>query len=886
MPLPISRLLRPPKIPKAVTLPNIQKAIKPLGSKLDTPGFVEGSNFSAGLKLLQEKSPHSVDQLQYIDKTMTQLSPSQLKGIRPITNRLLTLKPDDVSAVYKHFDTEIKVRKLTDVFSKNTDKTLKGNVLNSVKAKFRGVDQTFKNMSLRHENRLQRTLSKKSPEHLVSFSMLMKNPTRFREIYGLTQDEFAAQLIAPKATGNKVVDDLVETYRGWDKEVLQEIQASGIPIGSIDGYAAPLSMPIDAIYDIGEVSFREAFMSHVSNVNMNKGLERIIQIMKEKSTDFTQKSTINFPTRKLKFKSPLDEIQFYKKMNGIREGDGYSLVNDMLVHKKGIVRKAAIVSEFGVDPKQTFKKVLNELKAKNKKGLSHKQLDDYRKLETNFDRLVDSYNGAKKVDNIFAERLGETVSAATTFFTSASGSSYLRNLFDFSLNKAAVKQAVYNPAYSLGGAIYEQVENVGNLVAHALGGRASREGTDKVLDIMGFGSQLDTLSHFNLLSYENMYDVTSPLSKLDGAHSHMNNALHQVNNTLLTVSGQNSFTDFRRARHIMTAQQHWTNMLDNVKGFDDWFSSFSPIEQKQIQYMEQAFGIGKKEFEALKVVGRQKIKGNVFGKNIPEFITSESIVNSKVGDKFFRRELALKWQSMMYNSTLNATPVPTLADSVTAKTGLNNASSWMRFVIRPFMKFADVTDAQFAGVVDRVALASYGDRSQTLGFDKSMVNYTQAGVTYLGGFMGLIWLKDMLYNREPTDFTKTNNLLGAFVQSGFGGYPMSVLNQALSLYGTSGGGMYGPAPVGGVLRGGKTLIRGIASDDPVKFYKAMKQVSRLSGPGVLWYTRGIADKALQEALLTPSQRKKVRTGFDAGPTVGESIQSLLNPGQKKRKRRR
>lgn len=875
MPLPLARFLKPLPIPEKLSFPNIQKATTKVAGGEERLGdgalqAVEEQAFAQNLELLKQKNPHSIEQLQFIDKAVAGLDEAQTQSVLPILKRASSLKESEVSAAYSFFDMEVKSKKLSNTLQKDVSKGLEGrNIKEAIKSKFRGVDQTFKNAALRHENLLYRRIRNKSPEHLAAFEMLMKNPNRFKELYKIDQDQFATELISNPAgldariakeggePVHPVVMDIVKEFNEWDKQVLNELQSAGVPIGAIDGFSAPLSIPADVLMNIGEGNFIKAFTDHVANVGIER-LEEIVKVMKEKSVDFSEGSGFAFPQRKIKFKSPMDEIQFYKKMNGIQDGDGYSLVNDMLVHKKGIVKKGAIVAEFGIDPKQTFKKVLNDIKSKYKRSLKPEEVLDFNKLEISFNRLVDVYNGGKRVDSVFAERLGESFSAFTTFFTSASGSSYLRNLFDFSLNKAAVTQAIYNPQYTLGGTIFEQVENIGSLIAHALGGRAARAGVDKVLDIMGFGSSLDQMSHFNLLSYENMYDVTTPLNQLDGAHAHINNAMHSINNTLLTISGQNSFTDFRRARHLMTAQQHWSNMLDHVKDYKDWVSTLSPLEQNQTKYMEQAFGLGEKQFNALKKVGRTKVQGKVFGKEIPDFITAENIMKSDVGDLFFKRDLAVTWQNMMYNSSLNATPVPTVSDSIEGLTGLRNASSWMRFVIRPFMKFADVTQSQFEGVIDRVALASYGNRSGIIGFDKSMVHYTRAALVYTGGFMGLMWLKDMLYGKPPTDFTKKDALMGAFLQSGFGGYPLSVLNQALSLYGTSGGGIYGPAPIGGVVRGAKSFMSGVASDDPVRFYKAMRQVSRATGPGILWYTRGVADKALQQALLTKHQRRQLR----------------------------
>ena len=839
----IRKLIRP-RVTKIPELPHIRSLT----------GSENSNTVTENIGRVLVDRPYINDYLESIENTIKDFDSHSQDTVRPFLNQLLTGNEENIKTAYNEVLTESKSVDLLKSLNHIPKENFKKAAYNSIKMRFSGVNILYQNSYLRFENRLSKALNSLSSEHHSAFSYLLKDPDRFERLYKISQDKLAEHIISGRSTNNSVLDGIIKVYRKADQDLINEIQSAGVTIGNIDGYGSPLSIPADSIYNIGIPRFREIFQENVSNVSTRQ-LDGIINFLKESSEDFTYSSRFSFPVRKLEFFSPRNEINFYKEVNGL--DSNYSLFSLMMSHKANIIKKSAIVSQFGIDPKKTIKKFIN--KVKNRQKLDKTLVKELKDIETNFNRLVDVYNGRHTVDSVFAEKLGDMVSAITTFSLSAGGVVLRNSLFDGTINRAAVTQAIYNPKYTLGGEIVETFRNFGVLASQAIGGRADKKVVNEVLDVLGFGSALDSLSHFGLLSYENIYDVRSPITKLDKGMASVANFFHGANNKLLKWTGQHTLFDFTRAKHIIKTEQLWTTMLDNVRDYDSWFQSLSSIEKRQVKYMESAYGLGKKEFDILKKVNRTEIKAKLFGRKIPHFITPDSILNSKdIASYKDLQKTAIAWQNFIYNSSHGALPIPILGASVTARSGLHSSSSWMRLLLKPMFKFADISQSQWDNAVERVALATYGDRRKGVGFDKSLVHFTKAALIYLGGFMGVMWAKDLLLGRNPTDFTKPENLTNAFLQSGFGGYPMFMTNQMFNLFNNNDQGIYSTSPLGSVFRNFENIGKVVTAKNKKDMYKGLRSVSKFTGIGTMWYMRGLIDRSLQEALLNEYDKKLYR----------------------------
>ena len=784
---------------------------------------------------------YQVDRINSIDKYIGE----GVKIPRRELNQLFRFDDDSIDAVFRAVDTDYRSLSIARSFRDiaNTP-SLGGNLKHSIKSWFRGLDQSFKQTTLRHEGELLNAMREQGVEVMDAFSQLHNDPINFSKTYGVSQDDFIIKGLLSK--GDAMLPDpvkkLANVWRAWDQKIMTEIQDLGVPIGSLEDYAFPVSIPLDTPYNIGIKNFQELVVKHIETDEQSAAY--LTQSLLRGAGSSVSGGGFGFNARYVKFRSPESELAFYRGVHSLTDTD--SFMNLMLLHKKNLVKRASLFLQFGHDPKSMIRKTLGRLKLA---GGDVKEMD---RLKGNFDRLIDVYQGRHNIDSDLAEGIRRTLSQFLTLSTSASGGSFIRNQFDFNINRGVAKAAIYNPNYTLGGTILDIVRDIGPMVAYAFKGD-TRKRVDNILNIMGFGNQLESFSHWGMLSYEDIFDITDYnfanklRTKTEKGLSKIANSLTKMNDKIYTISGQHAFTNIKRAKHLMVANQMWTNLLDSVSSYADWVKPLNKIDRMQVEHLRRSFGIGEKEFNFLKTVEKVNVSG------VPGFITPEQILKTKGYDKNFRQSLANKWRSFIYNSTLDATPIPTIADSITANT-LGGASSWMRLAISPFFKFADVTQAQWNRVAERVKMNAYGDLGQSLGV-RGIAGFAKAGLIYTGGFMGIGWAKDILYGRDLTDYTDWENVRNAFLFSGWGGYTAMLGGSVLEPFGTNPGGVYGLTPAGSSFKQAKRIFEGISSDDPVKQTRAIQAAMKSSGVSTLWFLRGIMNRGVERAMLTPHQRK-------------------------------
>lgn len=869
-----NRAVRPTLKREDIPIKSFTTGSTPKGADAGSPIIDKQEAFyRKRLEILTKDKPYAVEQLNDIQKSIEKFSVKDLNKVSASVNKAIDSLEDD--HIKKAWHSVRRLEIAQDIYHSFTDATKgfnKGNALARIKAVFNGAEQSSLNASLIFENRLVVGLREKGTQHTDAFNLLLNNPDKFKSLYGVSQDDLFVELIenSGRLNGVPIVGDIVNILKKADADNINSLQRAGIPIGKVDGFSLGLQIPDSFAHNSTKDEFLQAFQTNTTVHNFEP-LEDLYDSLIQRSTLRSGGDNLAFLSRKIEFRSAKHELQFYKTVNNIR--DKSYLTQDIISFKKKSIKSAMIQSSLGDNPIETFKEAIE--KVKTLKGgdklttVDHKDLD---KLENWFSKHYEALRGNVNVTNQTVENLGDVVSALTSAVTGALGGSFVRNLlFDFVANYSAVKQAIYNPNTTIGGAAFETFKSFYDVGRTYFNKSEGRKAVAQFLDILHVASISDAIGTSNINTIENTFEAVGLSSKTQSLSARIATALKTTHSKVFSMTGSDQLLDNRRASHLIKLQRLWSNTLDNTANYDEYINSFiDPIDVKQVSFLKTKFGIGRKEFELLKKVGRQKTNGKVLGMTVPDAITPDSILDSVgIASKTELQDLSHKWRVFLHNSILDAAPVTTNADSLSINTGLFNATSGMRLVIRPLLKFADVSQSQFNGVIERVALNSYGDRAikYGIGSGKSHYLYSKALLYYTGGSIGIAWAKDALQGRKYTDFTNLDNVISSAVFSGFGGYPLQVL---YSIFGSNrgGSGFYGNLPISKGTRDIGKIYNGIAEGllegDNTKLYKGVYALAGFTGITSLWYLKGVMDTAFKHALMSKHERNdydKVRDAY-------------------------
>lgn len=858
---------RRPKIDKAdIPIKNFETGTSP-EFKASPLHAQQESFYKKRIALLTKEKPYAIDQLNYVQKSLDDLPAKDLAKVSTYVNKAIDSLDDvHIKKAYHAVKRKQIAKDLYEAFTGTDRKFNKGNTLARMKSLFNGAEQGSVNASLIFENKLVVGLREKGTQHTDAFKLLYNNPDKFADLYGVNQDQIFIELIEGSGKYNDVpiVGDIINILKKADIENITGLQKAGVPIGQIKGFALGMEIPDSFAQNTTKDQFLQAFESNTKVTDFSI-LEDLYDSLISRTSLHNADDTLAFLSRKMKFKSAAHELQFYKTVNGIH--DQSFLTSDILRFKKRSIKKALLQSSFGDNPSETFKDAIDNVKTlKGGKDLDTNDFADLKDLEGWFDRHYSALRGDVNITHKTIEDLGDALSSLVSATTGALGGSFIRNaLFDFIANYGAAKQAIYNPRTGIGASAFETFKSFFDVINTGLLSAESKKQVGTLLDIMQVASMSDAIGVNNLSTFESAIEsVGRGSSQKSNQVTKLSNALRALHSKVYSWTGSDHLLDNRRATHLIKLQRLWSNTLDSVASYEDYIKSFvDPVDVKQVGYLNTKFGIGKKEFELLKRVGRQKTNGKVLGLTVPDSITPDSILNSVgIASKSELQDLSHKWRVFLHNSLLDAAPITTNADSVTIESGLFNATSGMRLVLRPIFKFADVSQSQFNGVIERVALNSYGNRGTDYGLSsgKSHFAYAKALMAYTGGSIGISWAKDYLQGREYTDYTNFGNIGRAAVFSGWGGFPLQVFTGSFSSN-RGGSGFFGNAPIAKVGRDLSKVYEGVAEGllegDNIKIYKGAYALGGFTGLTSMWYLKGVMQTAFKHALLSKPERREV-----------------------------
>ena len=847
-------------------------SIKNINRKLHGEG-AEGVRLDIDTKFQDalDSNPQIFEQFEQIDAALN--NPYIEKKVRRDTlASLFTYNSDQVKEVWGEVDSLKRSDEIVGEFKAIGGLEGNFNTLKSyMKDNFRAAEHGFNQSYWMLETNFMSNAINKVPENLrgeakTAFYDLLGDTPHFKESYGLSQDDFVRTLMGvddARVTGHPVLGPIRQAVEQLDNDTLKYVQDLGVPVGQFDDFFLPFSIPKDAPYRLN----MEELLREVVEMD-DEQIRHLVGSLFARADDTTERTGMRFNARKIKFKSPDHEIYFYRKLNYLTEEA--PLLQQIIKHKKNIVRKASLIANFGMDPQRTMNRAIDELSY----GADFRTLDEARQLKKNFQHLMDAYSGNLNVTNHSVEMTRVFLSRLGSIATSSSSLGFIRNMLldnNFSLQSAG--NAAYNPQYGVGAASLGVVKDF----AHVFKGFARANKREKafateLLNAMEFSNSADGINFQGLMNYEDIYDLGGKTR---------NNLIDKVahgagyyNNKIYSISGQHDALDFRRFRHLVSLSNMWTNLLKNYS-YKEWFDSLDGVGQNQLNHLRRNYGLGEKEFEFIKNSKFERIGSG--GKEL-DLITRENIldISEDIAARYkrdtetakaFKVRVANSWRKLVYLSTGHATPTPLRVDSVSQL--FKNANSWTRLMISPFLKFMDIAHAQWAGVVERAALTMYGDMRHLWKWDlKSPLKYGQTLATYTGVAMGVKWAHDMLRGQKPTDFTQPEEALRAMAGSGFlGSYAMiASLGSGVPSYSRSSG-LYSQTPAGSLIQSGGKVYRaweraGKDGNWDRFNYILAEETRKRTGFGNLWWNRGLTSKLLEAMLLSPPQRRQLQRARD------------------------
>ena len=844
-----------------------------------------------------ENKPYLTEYINRIDASLE--FEDNAKALKSSLPGIFTGNDDVIKEIYKTSDIYTKKRAYTDFLTSEglNDKQHLTYNRSLLRDKLIGLEFNSNQSYKLYEQGVVARLKEFGVATNEAFNALRTSPAKFRQLYNFDQESVFANLIDGTNTGNKEIDNILSVIRSTDEDLIKSLQEQGNFIGHSNNYFLPFGIPEDAIEVIGRQEARSLLFNHTRM--SKKGVERLLDQLEDSKTYFNANNSQSiFAESKIEFKSGADAVSFFKQINP--KEDQVSLISSYLMNKQRLIKKTSILSEFGASPLETIGEAVAKARG-NVKGFDPKLTRQYKSLVSDFEMRMQVYSGKKFVDNEFLNAFSSVVNQALSLGTLAPARSFVRNLFiDFEGHAQAVGNSLYNNNYKIGGTAQRTFKTLGYLLAQAAPGeRKSKEGITKLLDIAGFANSIDGLAHNNLLGFEDVFDAN--IARQSGGKSDITKRLGMLNNKLAStqswlnkVSGNHDLIDFTRVRRFVTIQQMFTNVVDH-NSYDEWFGSLKTAERAHAQFLAKSYGFDRNMFSFLKQAGKSTIDLDAASKkslridNLPGFFSKQSILETSddVANKFkgkgqtarqYKEQVASNWQRFVYNSVQKSVPTPNIATSLTASVS-SNTPAWLALTLRPFLKFADISHAQFQALSDSIGAATYGTPHQYIGMDKSLLLWGSAGLKYTGYAAAAIWAKDLLNNRKPTNFMDNKEAVRLFAISGFGGAYMQIANNVFGFTGNRGNGVISNTPLTSVvskldkLVGQTTGVKpfklgsGIltANGDKIKkaflanrersFGKAMLSIHELNPVSKLWFASGIADYVISQNLLSPRERR-------------------------------
>ena len=787
---------------------------------------------------------------------------------------LLNIDEDTIKRVYNSVDNSFKTREFTKgmTISGVTDKQFFNNARTFTRQLLRSFEFDFKQSYRRYEQGLVQYARTKGVETETAFNMLVKTPAKFEKLYNIGQEDIAAYIFDKKTAGIKPVDDIINLFIDSDKAFINSLKDSGVFIGQLDNYFLPFYVPPDSFHILGRQNLRDLLLDTL--VIKTKSVDGLISSISKEFATYNKDGLplAVFEKQKYPFKDGAAMVRFFETLHN--KDFKLNLFNEYFMHKQKLTRLAAMRRGLGTNPVDILNSSI--LKARSSLGgkIDPTLNNKYKSLIKDTEMRMQVLNGERFIDSEFWSNVSTAMNHTMSIVTAAPARSTVRNLFiDYEANALSVGNGLYNTDYKLGGSATRIAKSFSYLLNQTLGGKENKEAINNILDIAGWANSFDGLTHSNVLAFEDVLD-TRAFNKTDGAtvSKYVADKLASIQDSLFRYSGNHSLIDMVRARRFMGIQQLFTNVLSH-RSYDDWLNSLTGLERKQATTLMKQYGFDNNMFDFLKVATKvENIKASKFlpHKHLTKFISKESILktpdnvvnNFKLSTEtpdIFRRRIAANWQRFVYNTTQLHAPSTTVVDSLTVPLTYRTPL-WFSLTLRPFIKFADVAHSQWNNLVETVGVSVYGRPTDFVGFDGSLLKWSNALLKYTAFAAAGIWTKDILNNRQPTNFRERDNAIRLLAISGMGGVYNMVAAQTVGIFPSKDSSIYATTPIGASIASIKRIGKSFTSSDPIgELSTALHKANPYTQ---LWYASGLVDKLLTETLLQPNTKRQRARRFE------------------------
>ena len=811
---------------------------------------------------------HSPQQQKYVTSINDSLVDNTLSNkVLPNITGLAVGNKKSIEKTFLGVDSEIKARRFTKALSVEglDDKQTFRNTKAFVKQGLRHYEHSFRQGFRRYEQNILNKLNEKSGlQGVQGFKLLLRAPKKFETLFGLTQDDILAAAYDGSKFDNPVIDGMVQSISEAEQDLFKELQDLGVVIGDNSKELAPFQLDPDIVNIIGEIPLRDIVVKY-TNLGVDEAAD-FVESLKVRRFNFDNLVAV-FKDFNLQFNSGKDMIGFYKEVN--QDDFALNIFNEFFMQKQRNIRLALLQSIYGNDPLQTMSKAVMNSRiglGRNRQPTLDKA---YSTLLNDFKLRLNLISGKRFVDNETWYRLSNIANQAMSFITASPSRSAVRNLvLDNEGHDLSLGHTIYNADTNIGKSVKNIFTNLSFLLRQAIGNPQQKAAIANILDISGWANSVDGLFQGNVMSFEDIFDIGS--DKTASALGYVENKLRQGQDNLYRWSGNHSLIDINRARRAVSIQQLMTNVFEH-SNYRAWIESLDDTALKQLDYLKTNFELTEDVFNFLKVANKTEVNfkhealsGLGFDK-FPAFISKQSILDTpdEVAMKFkrpdegvdtFKKRVANGWQSFIYNSTTRKTPIPTVADSITGPL-LTNTPAWIGFTIRPFIKYVDSAQAQMVNWLEEMATAVYGRPTQWIGFDKSLLAWTKGLAVYTAYGAAVIWIKDLLNNRQPTDFTDPKNLEKLIAITGFGGYANMFAANVRGIFPARTGSAYSTTPL-------SIVTDALAHKKYKKEFdldEALTKIATKNPYSRLWYASGLTDYIFNRLLLEQHEvNKKVR----------------------------
>ncbi len=821
---------------------------------------------------IQRKAYDLVKNKPYLTEYINRINESSINPkveaiVKPRVREVFSFNEHAIKKLYFETDAELRAESFQKALTVEglSDKQTFKNAKVFIKQSLRHAEHRYKQGYRLYEQNLLNEFKTKGLETAEAFRTLLKAPFKFQQLYKVSQEQLAAAIYDRQAIpNNEIANNIISSILKTDEAFLKQMQDFGTVVNLPKNHFLPFYAPSDTVNLIGLNKFTD-LLTRTTQVDQMQAQEIAAKIlMSDTIRDLDSFKNLIYDSN-LRFNDGADMVHFFKTLNG-KEFE-FNIFNKFFNHKQRLMRVSVLQTIYGHTPIETVTKGL--LRAR-KFGKIDKTLDTaYPELIRKFKTQLELLAGKHFISDSTARDVGNIINRSMSLAVAAPSRSTVRNLLiDYEANALSIGESLYNKNFKLGGTAHRVYSNLAYLVGSAFNNQAKKNAVNDLLNIAGWANSIEGLSHGNVLAFEDVFE--GDLKKgTSNWLKYTDNSLKRMQHSLFKWSGNHSLLDIVRARRYISLQQLFTTVFKH-NTFSEWKGSLTDIELKQLDFLRTNFDLDESAFNFLKEAKKAKV--NISNKTykslgfdeFPEYISSDSIIETSdfIANKYklaqetpaqYKQRIARGWQSFVYNATNSFAPVTTVADSLTGPL-LVNTNPWLGITLRPHLKFADPAQAQVNAWIEDMAVAVYGRPTQSIGFDGSMVAWGKGLATYTAFGAAAIWAKDLLNNKQPTDFTDKFNAARLVAISGFFGYGNMVAANALGVFPSFSSSVYSGTPAGPILNPlteiGKAAIGEQSFSDAAIGIGSYNPVSRL------WFASGAINYGLNHILLEPRDLKR------------------------------